>query len=179
MDCSPPDSFVHEDFPGENTGVGCHFLLQGIFPTQRSNLHLLRLLHWQAGSLPLAPLGDCIKKKMFLLVYMTAFLNFWFLCFYNYKWNLLVTLKQMDAYPHILILVAFQLPLAIIIRIHHFYISPGVPHTWGLNWNWNHGSLRNIGVEWAGLDYALWRLKGISVESWLGCWLKHKSRKLE
>ena len=27
--------------PGKNTGVGCHFLLQGIFPTQRWNLHLL------------------------------------------------------------------------------------------------------------------------------------------
>ena len=26
------------DFPGQNTGVRCHFLLQGIFPTQRSNL---------------------------------------------------------------------------------------------------------------------------------------------
>ena len=29
------------DFPGKNTGVGCHFLLQGIFPTQGSNLGLL------------------------------------------------------------------------------------------------------------------------------------------
>ena len=29
------------DFPGKNTGAGCHFLLQGIFPTQRSNLGLL------------------------------------------------------------------------------------------------------------------------------------------
>ena len=27
--------------PGNNTGVGCHFLLQGIFPTQESNLGLL------------------------------------------------------------------------------------------------------------------------------------------
>ena len=36
-------------FPGQNTEVGRHFLLQGIFPTQRLNsLHLLRLLHWQA-----------------------------------------------------------------------------------------------------------------------------------
>ena len=26
--------------PGKSTGVGCHFLLQGIFPTQRSNLGL-------------------------------------------------------------------------------------------------------------------------------------------
>ena len=30
-------SSVHGDSPGKNTGVGCHFLLQGIFPTQRSN----------------------------------------------------------------------------------------------------------------------------------------------
>ena len=39
------------DSLGKNTGVGCHFLLQGIFPTQGSNLCLLCLLHWQAGSL--------------------------------------------------------------------------------------------------------------------------------
>ena len=32
---------------------GLPFLLQGTFPTQGSNLHLLCLLHWQAGSLPL------------------------------------------------------------------------------------------------------------------------------
>ena len=29
------------DSPGKNSGVGCHFLLQGIFPTQGSNLGLL------------------------------------------------------------------------------------------------------------------------------------------
>ena len=28
------------DYPGKNTGVGCHFLLQGIFPTQELNSHL-------------------------------------------------------------------------------------------------------------------------------------------
>ena len=33
MDCSPP-GFSIWGFPGKNTGVGCHFLLQGIFPTQ-------------------------------------------------------------------------------------------------------------------------------------------------
>ena len=38
--------------PGNNTWVGCHALLQGVFPTQRSNPCLLHLLHWQAGSLP-------------------------------------------------------------------------------------------------------------------------------
>ena len=37
MDGSPPGSFVHRDSPDKNTGVGCHALLQGIFPTQGFN----------------------------------------------------------------------------------------------------------------------------------------------
>ena len=37
MDCSLPGHSVHGDSPGKNTGVGCHALLQGIFPTQGSN----------------------------------------------------------------------------------------------------------------------------------------------
>ena len=41
MDCSPSGSSVHGDFPGKITGVGCHFLLQGIFSTQGSNACLL------------------------------------------------------------------------------------------------------------------------------------------
>ena len=48
----PPGSSVHGDSPGKDTGVVAA-LLQGIFPTQASNPHLLCLLHWQAGSLPL------------------------------------------------------------------------------------------------------------------------------
>ena len=31
--CSPPGSCIHEDSPGKNTGVGCHALFQGIFPS--------------------------------------------------------------------------------------------------------------------------------------------------
>ena len=42
------------DSPGKDTGVGCHALLQGIFPTQGLNPGLR---HWQVGSLPLAPPG--------------------------------------------------------------------------------------------------------------------------
>ena len=38
-----------------STGVRCHFLLQRIFLAQGWNLHLLCLLRWRAGSLPLAP----------------------------------------------------------------------------------------------------------------------------
>ena len=45
------------DSPGKITGVGCHALLQGIFPTQGWNLRLLHLLPWQMASLPLVPPG--------------------------------------------------------------------------------------------------------------------------
>ena len=52
-----PCSSVHGDSPGKNTGVGCHALIQGIFPIEGSNRNLLCLLHWQVGSLPLTPPG--------------------------------------------------------------------------------------------------------------------------
>ena len=41
MDSSPPGPSVHGDFSGKNTEMGCHALLQGIFPTRRSNPGLL------------------------------------------------------------------------------------------------------------------------------------------
>ena len=44
----PARLFCPWDLLGENTGVSCHILLQGIFPTRGSNQHLL---HWQADSL--------------------------------------------------------------------------------------------------------------------------------
>ena len=53
--------------------MGCHVLLQGIFPTQGSNPRLLCLLHWQPGSLPLAPPG----KSHTFLFFLTQ-LNFYF-----------------------------------------------------------------------------------------------------
>ena len=60
MKCSPPGSCPW-DFPCKNTGVGCHFLLQRIIPTQGSNPRLLRLLHWQADSLPLGCLRSPVQ----------------------------------------------------------------------------------------------------------------------
>ena len=51
------------DSPGKNTRVGCHASLQEIFPTWGSNSCLLRLLHWQAGSLPLVSPGKPNKEK--------------------------------------------------------------------------------------------------------------------
>ena len=50
MGCSPPGSSVHGDSTGQNTGVGCHALLQGIFSTQGWNPGLPHcrqiLYHW-------------------------------------------------------------------------------------------------------------------------------------
>ena len=74
MDCSPPDFSVHEDSPGRNTGVGCHGLLQGIFPIQGSNPGLLhwglmlyhlshqgspRILEWEAYPFSRGSSGPC------------------------------------------------------------------------------------------------------------------------
>ena len=60
MDCSPPGW----NSPGKNTGVGCHFQLLGIFLIQGLNSLLLRLLHWQADSLPLCHLGSSYIYKL-------------------------------------------------------------------------------------------------------------------
>ena len=61
------------DFSAKNTGVGYHALLQRIFLTQGSNLHLLHLLQWQVGSLSLAPPGKLpfinITIQMYLLIF--------------------------------------------------------------------------------------------------------------
>ena len=52
------------NFPGKNTGAGCHFLLQGIFSAQGSNLHLL---HWQVYSLSLCHLESPLCDGQFCL----------------------------------------------------------------------------------------------------------------
>ena len=46
------------EFSRQESGVGCHFLLQGIFQIQGLNPWLLHLLHWQDDSLPLSRLGS-------------------------------------------------------------------------------------------------------------------------
>ena len=53
--CLPPP--IH-GIGGKNAGVGCHFLLQGIFLTQGSNLHLLCPLHCRQILYPLSHRGS-------------------------------------------------------------------------------------------------------------------------
>ena len=63
MDDSPPGFSVRGISPNKNTGVGCHALLQRIFPTQGLNPCLLHLLHGQVDSLPIAPPGNSPALK--------------------------------------------------------------------------------------------------------------------
>ena len=74
----PPRLLSPWDFPGKITKVGCQVPLQGIFLPQESNQHLLNLLHWKVGSLPLAPPGkpffggtcpNSVKHTTFLCKY--------------------------------------------------------------------------------------------------------------
>ena len=71
------------DSPGKNTGMGCHALLHGIFPTQGSNPWFLCLLHWQ-GSLPLALPGKPRLGSCFLVqgIFLTQGSN---LCLLNWQ----------------------------------------------------------------------------------------------
>ena len=59
-------------FPGKNTRVGCHALLQGIFPTQELNLYLL---HWQVDSLTPMPPG-LPGRKWSLQKFSSAILSY-------------------------------------------------------------------------------------------------------
>ena len=59
LEYSLPGSAVHGIFPGKNIGVGCHFLLEGIFLMQGSNQ---RPVHWQADSLLLSHQGNSRQR---------------------------------------------------------------------------------------------------------------------
>ena len=52
---SPWGSSAHGDFPGKNTRVSCHALIQGVFPTQWLNPRLLSLLLGRQVLYPQAP----------------------------------------------------------------------------------------------------------------------------
>ena len=79
MACSPPGFSVHGHFPGKNTGVGCHALLQGIFPTQGSKSglpHCKWILHL-LSHLSLAFLASESKgflKNLFMYLFAISIL---------------------------------------------------------------------------------------------------------
>ena len=59
-------------FPGKNTAVGCHFLSRGPSWPSWSNLCLLSLVHWQAGSVALAPPGKSLLVQLAVMYLPSA-----------------------------------------------------------------------------------------------------------
>ena len=75
MDCYPASLFCPWDSPGKNTGVGYHAFLQGNLSDPRIKPHLLDVnLHWQVGSLPLAPPG-CVCR--YICIYTCTYIYFY------------------------------------------------------------------------------------------------------
>ena len=73
MVCSPPGSSVPGISQARILEWVAIFLLQGVFPTQWSNPHLLHLLHWQVDSFTIAPPGKpmyilYIHKKLYVYI---------------------------------------------------------------------------------------------------------------
>ena len=108
MDCSSPGSSVNGDSPGKNTSVGFQDFIQGIFLIQGLNPHLLCLLHWQMGSLPLTPPGKpyinihmcihmhmCIYTHMHIYSYTNAYI-------YQYiKWSFIPVFISKQLYLYL------------------------------------------------------------------------------
>ena len=90
MDCNPIGSSLRGIFSGQNTEMGCCALLQGIFRTQGSNPHLLHLLHWQMGTVPLGPPG----KPTTIYIYIYRLLFFFLL--YHAVCGILVPLPEIE-----------------------------------------------------------------------------------
>ena len=84
---SPPGSSVHGDSPGKKTGVGCHALHQGVFPTQGLNPGLLHcsfadeffypLSHreWEGGPKERGYMCVCVADSFFHTVEITQHCN--------------------------------------------------------------------------------------------------------
>ena len=68
-----PPAPLSMGFSSKNTTLCCHTLPQGIFLTQGSNPHPLCLLHWQAGSLLLAPSGKPLAFWCLSTLYIILF----------------------------------------------------------------------------------------------------------
>ena len=63
------------DFPDKNTGAGCHFLLQRIFPSQGLNPCLLHLLHWQGQAHSSSPVPPGKPMQYVVVVQLLSYAN--------------------------------------------------------------------------------------------------------
>ena len=112
----PTRLFCPWSFLGKNTGVGCHFLLQGILTTQRSDPHLL---HRQADSLPLSQLGSTQWDEYYSAIKMNERVPF--------------AATRMDQE----VIILSEVGKTNNIRCH-FFVESKLWHKWTYLWN-NHG----------------------------------------
>ena len=108
MNCSPPGFAVHEIFQAKDTGVGCHFLLQGIFPTQGLNPCLLLGRH-----LPLRYLGSLrsVICTVYILLFSLAVRSWLSSCFMKQCMKSIVSLSTSpgsDSSDYYATLLTFQ-----------------------------------------------------------------------
>ena len=113
------------------TGVGCHFLLQGLFPIQGSNPRLLCLLHWhvlyhlchpgsQVARSPLKALKAFLEKSLYLSVIrckcllFCSYSNGLFTCFRTCN-CLLLTYVWRTLFPKLLLCSFFTLEIYLFI----------------------------------------------------------------
>ena len=116
------------DFPSKNTGVGCHFLLQGIFPTQGSNPCLLSLLHQQVDSLPLGHMGSPCFLLSGNIRDAGSVANSW-------TWR-----KRLSTHACITCKTTYYMTL--------FYMKLKNRHLITDNWSQNSGSLWGVVTDW-------------------------------
>ena len=86
VDCSPSGSSVHGIVPGKSAGVGYHTLLQGIFPSQESNPHLLYLISYifTTSAINTGFIKSLANSKIFIALTYTGYkiqeLNYVLMC---------------------------------------------------------------------------------------------------
>ena len=127
MDCSLPGPSVH----GKNNGVGCHFLLQGIFPSQESNLCLLQPLHWQVEPLshlgsPLypGPKGPCTilysSTSYHLRFFVCLFFHWRFWFDFSHTWHLGISFFPSSEFSYTFrVLLVFRVTFPLCLQCMH------------------------------------------------------------
>ena len=97
---SSPGSSVRRDSPCKNTRVDYHALLQGIFPIQGLNSHLLYLLHWQVDSLSLVSPGKPVYVLNVEQLHRMDLINVSSLQISTFVWGLIFILSNIINITH-------------------------------------------------------------------------------
>ena len=111
--------------------MGCHFLLQGIFPIQGSNWCLQRLLHWQADSLPLSHLGSAVQDRCPITTSrLIQVSSFWQLSLKNARSVYFMILFFVIGWLDFFIMVCLSFWIFMVLFLFNFFVSHMDSHVW-------------------------------------------------